>query len=140
MVTYSQSKSIWEVCVKPTYFDLTVHDVGQAKAFFESVLGWRFEKFPMPYEYYRIHAGPADEPGIDGGIGAVSDAPVVGGKPMTQVTVPVADLDETIARVKAGGGTIIEPRMPIPGIGWYATCAEPGGLRFGIIQVDQDAG
>jgi len=31
--------------MKPTYVDLTVQDVGQARAFFERVLGWRFEKF-----------------------------------------------------------------------------------------------
>ena len=41
--------------MKPTYLDLTVHDVGRAKAFFERVLGWRFEKFDMPYEYFRLH-------------------------------------------------------------------------------------
>ncbi len=93
----------------------------------------------MPYEYYRIQAGVESEPGIDGGIGAVKDAPVAGGMPVTQLTVPVANLDETIASVLACGGQIIEPRMPIPGIGWYATCAEPGGLRFGIIEADLGA-
>jgi len=125
--------------MKPTYFDLTVHDVGQARAFFEKVLGWRFEKFPMPYEYYRIQAGPENEPGIDGGIGAVADAPISGGIPLTQVTVPVVNLDEVLSRVVASGGQIVEPKIPIPGIGWYATCAEPGGLRFGIIQADPTA-
>ncbi|MFZ5523104.1 MAG: VOC family protein [Pseudomonadota bacterium] len=125
--------------MKPTYFDLTVHDVGQARAFFEKVLGWRFEKFPMQYEYYRIQAGPENEPGIDGGIGAVADAPISGGIPLTQVTVPVADLDEVLSRVVASGGHIVEAKLPIPGIGWYATCAEPGGLRFGIIQADPTA-
>lgn len=125
--------------MKPTYFDLTVRDLGQARSFFERVLGWRFEKFPMPYEYYRIQAGAEEEPGIDGGIGALEDAPVSGGIPMTQVTVPVPNLDEVMAQVEANGGKIIEPRMVIPGIGWYATCAEPGGLRFGVIQVDPKA-
>lgn len=125
--------------MKPTYFDLTVHDVAQARAFFEKVLGWRFERFPMPYEYYRIQAGPESEPGIDGGIGAVKDAPIAGGNPLTQITVPVRNLAEVLARVKASGGTIVEPRMPIPGIGWYATCAEPGGLRFGVIEADPSA-
>ena len=81
--------------MKPTYFDLTVADLDTARAFFERVLGWKFEKFPMPYEYYRIQAGSADEPGIDGGIGALKDAPAAGGRPMTQVTIPVADLDAT---------------------------------------------
>ena len=125
--------------MKPTYFDLTVHDVGLARTFFESVLGWHFEKFEMPYEYFRIEAGPEELPGIDGGIGAISDAPLSEGRPMTLVTVPVADLEATLARVTSAGGSIVEPRTRIPGIGWYATCAEPGGLKFGLIQADANA-
>ncbi len=126
--------------MKPAYFDLTVADVARAKTFFEATLGWRFEKFDMPYEYYRIQAGPEGEPGIDGGIGGVADAPVSGGRPMTLITMPVANLDEVLARVIANGGSIVEPRTPIPGIGWYATCAEPGGLKFGLIEADAAAG
>jgi predicted enzyme related to lactoylglutathione lyase len=125
--------------MKPTYFDLTVHDLAQARTFFQKVLGWRFERFPMPYEYYRIQAGSENEPGIDGGIGAVKDAPISGGNPMTQVTVPVPNVDRALSDVEANGGRVIEAKMPIPGIGWYATCAEPGGLRFGIIEADAAA-
>ena len=125
--------------MKPTYFDLTVHDLGAARAFFERVFGWRFERFPMPYEYYRIQAGAHNEQGIDGGIGALKDAPVAGGRPMTQMTVPVPDLEQSIATVLASGGRVVEQKLAIPGIGWYATCAEPGGLRFGMIQADPRA-
>jgi predicted enzyme related to lactoylglutathione lyase len=126
--------------MKPAYFDLTVDDLGKACAFFGRVLGWRFERFPMPYEYYRIRAGEAEEVGIDGGIGAIEDAPLSGGKPLTQLTIPVPDLDEFVAKVRDAGGQIVEPKLPIPGIGWYATCAEPGGLKFGMIQADPRAG
>ena len=125
--------------MKPAYFDFTVNDVEAAKAFFEGLFGWCFEEFPMPYKYYRIQAGAPDEPGIDGGIGAVADTEVSDGRPLTQVTIPVPDLDAFLARVRQSGGTIVEDKMPIPGIGWYATCAEPGGLKFGMIQVDPDA-
>lgn len=125
--------------MKPTYFDLTVRDIGQAKAFFERVLGWRFERFDMPYEYFRIRAGPAAEAGIDGGIGAISDAPLSEGRPTTQVTVPVSALEEVLAMVVEAGGRVVEPKMPIPGVGWYATCTEPGGLKFGLIQADPSA-
>jgi len=124
--------------MKPTYFDLSVTDLEAARRFFERALGWRFEKFPMPYEYYRIQAGAPDEPGIDGGIGAAKDAPLAGERPTTQVTIPVNNLDEVLARVRDSGGRIMEPKMPIPGIGWYATCAEPGGLLFGLVQADPD--
>lgn len=125
--------------MKPTYFDLTVHDVAQAREFFQAVFNWKFERFPMPYEYYRIEAGPESEPGIDGGIGAVKDTPIAGGMPATQLTVPVTNLEDAIEKVQASGGRVVEPKLPIPGIGWYATCAEPGGLRFGIIQADPTA-
>lgn len=125
--------------MKPTDFDLTVTNVAQAKAFFESTLGWRFEKFDMPYESYRIQAGRPSEPGIDGGIGGAADAPASEGRPMTPVTIPVPDLDQVLTRVVAHGGSIVEPRTPIPGIGWYATCAEPGGLKFGLIEADSGA-
>ena len=104
------------------------------------VLGWQFEEFDMPYEYYRIKAGPEAEPGIDGGIGGIADAPLSGGRPLTQVTVPVPNLGEVLDLVVAAGGSVVEPRIPIPGIGWYATCAEPGGLKFGVIQADPSAG
>lgn len=125
--------------MRPVYFDLSVSDVGVARRFFEQVLGWRFDRFAMPYEYYRITAGAGDEPGIDGGIGAVADAPISGGRPLTQLTVAVPDLDAALARVENAGGSIVEPRMPIPTIGWYATCAEPGGLRFGLMEADPSA-
>jgi predicted enzyme related to lactoylglutathione lyase len=66
--------------MKPTYFDFTVNNLKDARKFFESVFNWQFEKFPMPYEYYRIAAGKPEEPSIDGGIGEVKDTQVSGGK------------------------------------------------------------
>jgi hypothetical protein len=87
----------------------------------------------------RIQAGDPGEPGIDGGIGAVANTAIGAGRPLTQVTIPVPDLDDFIARVKASGGSVVEERMPITGIGRYATRAEPGGLKFGMIQADPEA-
>ncbi len=89
--------------MKPVYFDLTVHDVGEARKFFEAVFGWQFERFPMPYEYYRIQAGPESEPGIDGGTGALKDVPIAGGMPTTLLTVPVPNLDAAIAKIQRSG-------------------------------------
>jgi predicted enzyme related to lactoylglutathione lyase len=125
--------------MKPGYFDLTVHDVDQAKRFFGNVFGWRFEKLATADEYYLIEAGPADEPGIDGGIGMVGQARISEGRPLTQVTIPVPNLEDFIVRIKEYGGYVLEPKAAIPGIGWFATCAEPGGLIFGVLQKDPKA-
>jgi predicted enzyme related to lactoylglutathione lyase len=53
--------------------------------------------------------------------------------------IPVASMDDCIARVEAAGGKIIEPKMPIQGIGWLTACAEPGGLLFGVMEDDPEA-
>lgn len=126
--------------MKPAYFDLTVKDLDKAKSFFEHVFDWRLEKFAgMSYDYYRIQAGTEDEPGIDGGIGAIADTPTAAGKPLTQLTIPVPSVDECITRIEEAGGKVVEPKMPIPGIGWFAACAEPGGLLFGVMESDPQA-
>jgi hypothetical protein len=57
------------------------------------------------------------------------DAPLSDGKPMTQVTVPVTNLEDVLALVMEAGGSVVEPTVSIPGVGWYATCEEPGGLN-----------
>ena len=125
--------------MKPKYFDLSVKDLDKARAFFEGALGWRFERMPMPYEYYRIEAGPKEEQGIDGGIGAINDAPVAEGQPLSIFTMQVEHIDSILETIQALGGMIVEPKTVIPGIGLYATCAEPGGLKFGLIQPDPEA-
>ncbi len=125
--------------MKPDFFDMAVHDVDQARRFFESVFGWRFEKVPTADEYYRIETGPSDEPGINGGIGMVGQARISEGRPLTQVSIPVPNLEEFIEKIKEYGGYVVETKMPIPGVGWYATCAEPGGLVFGLLEVDPKA-
>ena len=125
--------------MKPSYFDLSVENLKEARQFFENVFSWRFEKMPLSFEYYRFQTGDPDEPGIDGGIGEIKELTFGDGKPLSVVTVPVVNLDESLEKVKKNGGSIIEPKVAIPNVGWYATCAEPGGLMFGMMQPDPEA-
>lgn len=122
--------------MRPSYFDLTVSDVSAAKRFFAAVLGWKFTDFAPGY--FRISTGGDDEPGIDGGVAALRDTAIASG-PMTVLVVPVADLDEMVELVETNGGTVLERRVPVPGVGWFSSCTEPGGLTFGMIQADSAA-
>lgn len=119
--------------MKPSYFDLTVRDVGEAQRFFSAVLGWTYTEFTPGY--FRIQAGSEAEPGIDGGMAALADTPIAKG-PMSVLVVPVDDLEKMVALVERNGGQVLERRVPIPGIGWFSSCTEPGGLVFGMIQAD----
>ncbi len=80
-----------------------------------------------------------DEPGVDGGTGAVKDFPQSEGRSLTLMTIPVADVDDIISKVEQNGGGVVEPKRAISGIGWFCTCAEPGGLLFRVLQPDPGA-
>ena len=55
-------------------------------------------------------------------------------------TIDVTDVDAAIRRVGELGGTIVVPKMPIPGVGWLAYGNDSEGNIFGIMQMDAKAG
>lgn len=122
--------------MRPSYFDLTVRDVANARRFFSAVLGWQYDEF-VP-GYFRIRAGSPDEPGIDGGLAALADTPIATG-PMTVLVVPVDSLERMVQLVEDNGGRVLERKIAVRGIGWFSSCSEPGGLIFGMIQADSNA-
>ena len=51
----------------------------------------------------------------------------------------VDDIKAGAARVNELGGEADDP-MPVPGMGWFATCTDPHGNDFGLWQTDPSAG
>jgi predicted enzyme related to lactoylglutathione lyase len=116
------------------HFDIYADDPGRAIKFYGSVFGWKAEKWNGPMEYWMVTTGPDDKPGINGGIG-LRQAPT----DYTTNTIEVPSVDKFAAKVKAAGGKILEPKMPIPGVGWFALCADTEGNPFGIMEPDPKA-
>jgi predicted enzyme related to lactoylglutathione lyase len=50
----------------------------------------------------------------------------------------VDDINVGAARVKELGGEADQP-MPVPSMGWFATCKDPHGNEFGLWQTDPSA-
>jgi uncharacterized protein len=125
--------------MKPIYFDLTVKDLPASRRFLEEALDWKFTPFPMPFDYWRIEAGQAEEPGIDGGIGALAEVGEVNGGPMIALTLEVSDIEAMAKKIVACGGRLVGTKIAIPGIGWHLSFAEPGGLAFGMLELDEAA-
>jgi uncharacterized protein len=110
-----------------TWWELDVADVGRAQQFYGDVCPWTFQ--PMEgYEGYVIVQ-------VQGtGIGALqaSDA----GEPSgcgVRLYVEVADLEDTIERVRRAGGTVEQERMQVPGDQWIAMARDPFGLKIGFV-------
>ena len=48
-------------------------------------------------------------------------------------------VDACLEAVQAQGGTVVEGKMPIPGVGYFAACKDTEGNLFGIIEADPSA-
>ncbi len=116
------------------HFDLRGEDTERAKEFYSNTFGWRFDKWDGPMEYWLITTGPDSEPGINGGF-------MKREKPdeNTVLTIEVSSVDEFAEKVVQAGGTIINPKSAIPGVGYMVTCMDTEGNPFGIIEDDSEA-
>jgi uncharacterized protein len=107
------------------YVELTVTDLEQAKRFYATAFGWRFNDY-----------GPAYA-GIQNPVG--EDVPEVGGLRLDSATRPggplvllySADLDRTLSAVVDAGGTVASGPYDFPG-GRRFHFADPSGNELGV--------
>lgn len=116
------------------HFEIPADDPARAVKFYEKVFGWKFQKWEGPMEYWLVQTGPESKPGIDGGLMRRQQP----GASIVNV-VDVASVDKTVAKVESAGGTIIVPKMAVPGIGWAAYFQDPENNVFGLMEADESA-
>jgi predicted enzyme related to lactoylglutathione lyase len=116
------------------HFEIPPDDPERLIKFYETVFGWRFEKWGGPIEYWLIMTGPEDQPGIDGGL-ARRKEPEIG----VENTIDVVNLDQSLVDVEANGGKIIRPKIPVPRVGWMAYIKDTEGNIFGLMEEDPEA-
>lgn len=126
---------------RPIHFELHSNDPARDSKFYEAVFGWKFNKWDGPMEYWLAstspdgaHGASKEHYGIDGGMMKSQD-----GQPRTVNTIEVADVDAMAMKVSKAGGTIVVPRMAIPGVGWLVYFTDPTGNIVGIMQTDANA-
>ena len=116
------------------HFEINADEPERATRFYAKVFGWTVQKWDGPVDYWLLMTGDKKEPGIDGAITPRSDPPEA-----TVMTVDVPSIDECVSNVKENGGTVIVPKMPVPGVGWLAYCKDTEGNTFGMMQADTNA-
>jgi uncharacterized protein len=116
------------------HFEITAREPQKAIDFYSTVLDWKFQKWDNPGpDYWLVTTGEDETPGINGGLAS--------GEPIGAVvnTIGIADLDATLQKVQENGGKVLQPRGPLPGMGWYATFEDPAGNHLGLMQADPAA-
>lgn len=105
--------------------------------FYSALFGWGFNKWDGG-DYWMVHTGPDDQPGINGGL-----MPRRGEQPLAMaavnafvITVDVDEIDSTLARALSLGASVAVPKMAVPGIGWLAYLKDPDGNILGMMQAD----
>jgi uncharacterized protein len=125
---------------KVQHFEIPADDIARARTFYESSFGWNTKEWPMPdgSNYIGLYTGPVDEqnmwkePGfINGGmVQRGGQFPVMS----PTIAVVVADLDATLEKIKAAGGTVVMNKIELAGTGWYAYIKDTEGNVIGVWQ------
>ncbi|HLZ82789.1 MAG TPA: VOC family protein [Caulobacteraceae bacterium] len=112
---------------------INADDVQRAKAFYETVFGWRFEPWGPPDFYQVKNAG-------EGFLGALQHRRELkpGAKMLGfEATMGVEDIQATIAAVEAAGGRILTRPYYIEGVGKLVYFEDPEGNFVGVMQYDK---
>ncbi|NHZ61950.1 VOC family protein [Massilia genomosp. 1] len=124
---------------RAVHFEIQASDPQATIDFYQRLFGWSFNKWAGG-EYWMVHTGPEDQPGINGGL-----LPRRGPPPESQaavnafvITVDVEDIDASLAKAASGSphGVVCVPKAAVPGIGWLAYLKDPDGNIFGMMQAD----
>jgi len=118
------------------HFEFMAQDPVRASQFYSDIFGWSITKWDGPADYWLVTTGEDGTPGINGGIAQSKDTNMPG---LTVNTVEVPSVDEYAAKVTDHGGTVVMPKMTIPGVGYLVYCKDTEGTIFGILQVDRNA-
>jgi predicted enzyme related to lactoylglutathione lyase len=116
------------------HFEIDAAKPERAVNFYEKVFGWKLTKWEGPIEYWLISTGKENEAGIDGGLARRTES-----EPSTVNTIDVPSVDEFVKKVERNGGSIIRPKMAVPGVGYMAYFRDPEGNIFGMMERDESA-
>ncbi len=110
--------------------ELLTKDTSAAGSFYKNLLGWNVEQFPMDGMVYNIFKHGDTQVGgmfpIDPSWGPVP--------PNWTVYFAVDDCDATCEKIKSLGGQVLMGPQDIETVGRFATCADPQGGVFAILQ------
>lgn len=120
---------------RAVWFELYVTDIDDARRFYGAVFDWQLEGFEGydPENYFLLR--DADGSAVGGAIVGRESVPELETSVGAQVVVylEVADLDETLERVRAaGGGVVIQRRRIGRDDGFFAVVTDPEGTVIGL--------
>jgi predicted enzyme related to lactoylglutathione lyase len=109
------------------WHELLAADCDAAFDFYGELFGWqRADADAGPAGPYHLFAVRGQT------IGGIYAKPPLVPAPSWLYYFNVRDINAAVARVKAGGGQVLEGPIEVPGGNWIARCADPQGAMFAL--------
>ncbi|MGC9974968.1 MAG: VOC family protein [Gaiellaceae bacterium] len=105
-------------------------DADRAQRFWSGLFGWSFKDSGMSGMDYRMAQADGEK--------RVAVFPSEDRSGHPNYYFAVEDIEASLAKVRELGGET-EDKMPVPGMGWFASCKDSEGNAFRLYQVDSAA-
>lgn len=120
---------------KVVHFEIPTDDLSRASEFYRSIFGWDLQDMSgQGMDYTIAMTVPVDDqqrptqPGaINGGMMKRS-----GDTASPVITIEVASIADAMKRIEDGGGSMVQPRQEIPGMGAFAYFTDSEGNTMGL--------
>ena len=121
------------------HFEMPAENRKRMSEFYTKVFGWQTQQLgPDMGEYVLATTTESDETGrpkmggaINGGFYQKTDDPVSN---HPSVVIAVDDINDSIHKIKNGGGKVLGEPMMIPGIGEFVSFIDTEGNRLSVLQ------
>jgi uncharacterized protein len=127
------------------HFEIPADQPERAVKFYRELFGWDIQHFGPAgaggIDYWYVKTVPTDDegrptrPGVNGGLMARM---MPGQVPVNYISVP--NVDEFAGKAERLGAKVVVPKMPVPGMGWFAQLTDTEGNIFAIWEMDPAAG
>jgi predicted enzyme related to lactoylglutathione lyase len=114
------------------YLEIPAIDAHQSATFYEKVFGWDIRHRDTPRPSFAYPSADVT--------GAWVTGRAVSREPGLLPYIWVDDIDDSLARIAAHGGSVVEPpHRDSPGGEWIATFRDPAGNLIGLYQEEPRA-
>ncbi len=114
------------------WYELMTSDAPAAARFYADVIGWQAQDSGMPgVDYTLLKVGDAQVAGL---MPLPEELKATGMAPMWRAYIAVDDVDAMEARLLQAGGKVLRPASDIPGVGRFASVADPQGAPFALFK------
>ena len=126
------------------HFEIPADQPERAVKFYQELFGWEIQHYKGTagggIDYWMVRTVPTDaegrpsRPGVNGGI---MGRMFPGQAPVNYISVP--DVNEFVQKAERLGAKVLMPKMPVPGMGWFAQLNDPEGNVLAIWEHDPSA-